>query len=168
MKAVRVGTKVGTSALVDRQSLADFLAKVAESDEPLLVLQATRSQPKVPDGRRALRDLVQVDGDVATLDTMPRNISASLGKVTFEFNSIREFAGSLLAMAQILNDPDQLEKFVDLYEPIFKEEKDENGTEVEEFLSAFAKMRKDCEDKTNWLKSLPTSSQSNEVKMSTD
>ena len=70
MQMVTVGAKVGRSALVDRIVLSDFLDRVAESDDPEVTLQARRNVPS-PAPRRKLRHLIQLDCDVATLETMP-------------------------------------------------------------------------------------------------
>jgi hypothetical protein len=117
MKLVTVGAKVGRSALVDRVVLSDFLDRVAESDDPESTIQAQRSVPS-PAPRRKLRNLIQIDCDVATLDTMPANITPRSGELVITFNTLEELAGSLHALAQVLEN--QLEEFAAKFEPILE------------------------------------------------
>ncbi len=117
MQMVTVGAKVGRSALVDRIVLSDFLDRVAESDDPEVTLQARRNVPS-PAPRRKLRHLIQLDGDVATLETMPANITARTGELVIAFNTMEELAGSLHALAQVLEH--QLEEFAAQFEPVLE------------------------------------------------
>jgi len=94
---VTVGAKVGRSALVDRIVLLDFLDRVAESDDPEVTLQARRNVPS-PTPRRKLRHLIQLDCDVATLETMPANITARLA--SWSSPLIRWRAGKLSPRAR--------------------------------------------------------------------
>ena len=115
MKMVTVGAKVGRSALVDRIVLSDFLDRVAESDDPEATIQARRSVPS-PAPRRKLRHLIQIDCDVATLETMPANITARPGELVISFNTMEELAGSLHSLAQVLEH--EFEEFAAQFEPI--------------------------------------------------
>ena len=117
MKMVTVGAKVGRSALVDRIVLSDFLERVAESDDPEATIQARRSVPS-PAPRRKLRHLIQIDCDVATLETMPANITARTGELVIAFNTMEELAGSLHALAQVLEH--QLDEFATQFEPVLE------------------------------------------------
>lgn len=117
MQMVTVGAKVGRSALVDRIVLSDFLDRVAESDDPEVTLQARRNVPS-PAPRRKLRHLIQLDCDVATLETMPANIIARAGELVISFNTMEELAGSLHALAQVLEH--QLEEFAAQFEPVLE------------------------------------------------
>jgi len=151
MSLVGVGARVGQCALVNRETLADFLGRLAESNAPQEVLQAERIAAKTPDGRRALRELIQADGNVATLDTMPRNIIASTGKLVIEFNRIQELAGALLALAQVMEN--ELEEFVDRFEPVFEDVKPEHDSVVDDLRRAFADLRQDEQEKADRLQS---------------
>jgi len=117
MQMVTVGVKVGRSALVDRIVLLDFLDRVAESDDPEVTLQARRNVPS-PTPRRKLRHLIQLDCDVATLETMPANITARTGELVISFNTMEELASSLHALAQVLEH--QLEEFAAQFEPVLE------------------------------------------------
>ena len=92
IQIVSVGAEVGRSALVERVALADFLTVVAESDDPEATLRVRRRQQK-PAPRRALRELIQADSDPATLETVPRNVTLSTGKMEIEFTRMEELAG---------------------------------------------------------------------------
>ena len=143
IQIVSVGAKVGRSALVERVALADFLTVVAESDDPEATLRVRRRQQN-PAPRRALRELIQADSDPATLETIPRNITLSTGKMEIEFTRMEELAGALHAIAQILEN--QLEEFADRFEPVF-----EAVTEVdpvtEDLRRAFAELRRREQEK---------------------
>lgn len=143
IQIVSVGAKVGRSALVERVALADFLTVVAESDDPEATLRVRRRQQK-PAPRRALRELIQADSDPATLETIPRNITLSTGKMEIEFTRMEELAGALHAIAQILEN--EFEEFADRFEPVF-----EAVTEVdpvtEDLRRAFAELRRREQEK---------------------
>ena len=143
IQIVSVGAKVGRSALVERVALADFLTVVAESDDQEATLRVRRRQQK-PAPRRALRELIQADSDPATLETIPRNVTLSTGKMEIEFTRMEELAGALHAIAQILEN--ELEEFADRFEPVF-----EAVTEVdpvtEDLRRAFAELRRREQEK---------------------
>ncbi len=153
IQIVSVGAKVGRSALVERVALADFLTVVAESDDPEATLRVLRRQQK-PAPRRALRELIQADSDPATLETIPRNITLSTGKMEIEFTRMEELAGALHAIAQILEN--QFEEFADRFEPVF-----EAVTEVdpvtEDLRRVFAELRRLEQEKAASVRN-PTSS----------
>jgi hypothetical protein len=69
-----------------------------------------------PAPRCRLRELVQLDEIPATLDTAPANISFQPGRLTIEFAALDQ-AGALLALAQILEAPDQFAAFEEHYVP---------------------------------------------------
>jgi hypothetical protein len=116
IKMFAAGAKIGRSALVEQVALSDFLTLVADSDDPELTLRSRRRQKMpTPATRRALRYLVQVDSDPATLETIPSNIIVSPGKMEIEFTRMEELAGALHAIAQILEN--EFEEFADRFEP---------------------------------------------------
>lgn len=149
MRMVSIGAKVGQSALVSRLALADFLSLIYESEDPEATLQAKRNEPS-PAPRRALRELVQVDSDPATLDTMPRNIELSTGKVVIEYGTVEQLAGSLLAMSQVLER--ELEEFAEKYEPVVEVVKQDDSV-AEDLKRAFAQLRRDEQAKAELLRS---------------
>lgn len=103
IQGISPSAKVGRSFLLAREALEAFLEQIHEGSDPAALLKP-RSEP-VP--RRRLRELVQVDDIPATLETAPTNIAFQLGQLTITFASMEELAGSLLALAQILDDNEQ-------------------------------------------------------------
>ena len=143
MRMVTVGVAIGRSALVDRQALSDFLTRVAESDNPETTLRVQRNVCAfVP--RRALRELIQVDTDPATLETIPRNVTLSTGKMEIEFTRMEELAGALHAIAQILEN--EFEEFTDRFEPV-PERVTEADPVAENLRQAFAELRRHEQEK---------------------
>lgn len=123
IKMFGAGAKIGRSILVERVALADFLTLVAESCDPETTLRSRRQQKTpAPPPRRALRCLVQTDNDPATLNTIPRNITVSLGKMEIEFTRMEELAGALHAIAQILEN--EFEEFANRFEPAIERTSD--------------------------------------------
>jgi hypothetical protein len=47
----------------------------------------------------------------ASLETVPVNLKFDNGRLSIDFASMAELASSLLALAQILSDPDQFAEF---------------------------------------------------------
>jgi hypothetical protein len=105
--------KVGRSFLLAREALEAFLEQIYEGADPASLLKP--SPEPVP--RRRLRELVQVDDIPATLDTAPVNISFQSGQLAITFASMEELAGSLLALAQILDNADLFAAFQDRFVP---------------------------------------------------
>lgn len=136
---VTIGARVGQSTLVERLALANFLARVAESDDPEITLRSQRNEPS-PEPRRKLREFVQADSEPATLETIPRNITLSSGKILIEFNRMEELAGSMLALAQILEN--EFEEFASKFEPVQPASDLSADPVVEDLRRAFAQLRK--------------------------
>ncbi len=113
IQGIAPAAKVGQGYLLARADLEAFLDQVAEGRNPASLLTSHSAPPP----RRSLRELIQVDQIPATLDTAPRNISFQPGRLTIEFYSMEQLAGALLALAQILEAPDQFAKFEEHYVP---------------------------------------------------
>lgn len=105
--------KIGRSFLLAREALEAFLEQIHKGADPAFLLKP--SPEPVPS--RRLRDLVQVDQIPATPDTAPTNVTFAIGQITITFTSMEELAGSLLALAQILDDAKQFAAFEDRYLP---------------------------------------------------
>ncbi|HET6844839.1 MAG TPA: hypothetical protein VFK06_24630 [Candidatus Angelobacter sp.] len=114
IQRIAPSARIGRSFLLERGALQAFLDAIAEGSDPASLL-AARSAP--PLQRRKLRILVQADHTPATLDTAPGNISFEAGKLTVTFNCIEDLAGALLALAEILDIPEQLAAVEDRYVP---------------------------------------------------
>jgi hypothetical protein len=76
--------RIGKSLLVERETLAAYLDRLASSEEPAPV-------------RRKLRVLVQKDADVTGL---PPNVNLQRGMLTLRFGTVEELAGSLMMLGQ--------------------------------------------------------------------
>lgn len=113
MQGISPSAKIGRSFLLERGALEAFLDAVAEGADPASLLAAHSA----PIHRRKLRVLVQHDHEPTTLDTAPDNIRFETGSLTVSFNCIEDLAGALLALAEILDDPDQLAQVEHRYIP---------------------------------------------------
>jgi hypothetical protein len=113
MQGISPAAKVGRSYLLAHSDLARFLDQVHEGADPASLL-APRSAPAP---RRRLRELLQVDHLPATLDTAPGNVSFAPGQLTISFGSMEELAGAMLALAEILDSPQQFAAVEQRYVP---------------------------------------------------
>jgi hypothetical protein len=98
--------------LLSRGDLEGFLDRIAKAAHPTSVLAARSPVP-----RRSLRELVQTDSIPASLETMPGNLKFDNSRLSIDFASKAELAGSLLGLAQILSDPDLFAEFEQRYVP---------------------------------------------------
>lgn len=113
IQGISPSAKIGRSFLLARDALEAFLEQIHQGADPAFLLKP-RSEP-VP--RRRLRELLQVDCVPATLTTAPANISFQPGQLAVAFSSMEELAGSLLALAQILDDERQFAEVEKRYVP---------------------------------------------------
>jgi hypothetical protein len=111
LQGISPTAKVGRSFLLGRAELEAFLDHIQEGASPASLL-SPRSEP-VP--RRRLRELVRADRVPATLDTGPGNMSVQPGQLAIRFGSMEELASALLALAEILDNPEQFAQFEDRY-----------------------------------------------------
>jgi hypothetical protein len=112
IQGIAPSAKVGRSFLLSRGDLERFLDRIAEGAEPASILA-----PKAPAPRRSLRELIQTDSIPATLETAPQNLTFNNGRLSIEFASMADLAGSLVALTEILSDPDQFAEFERRYIP---------------------------------------------------
>lgn len=91
--------RIGKSLLVERETLAAYLDRVASSADPARTFAALRRQEKPAPVRRKLRVLVQKDVDLSEL---PANVELQPGALTVRFASVEELAASLMRLAQIM------------------------------------------------------------------
>jgi hypothetical protein len=101
-------TAVGTSHLVEREALANFLDQVHAAEIPSTAIESIRShKPGV--SRRKIRTLVRRDNDPVTLASLPSNLVLSTGHLEVSFNTIEELAQSMYALARAIEaDGDEL------------------------------------------------------------
>jgi hypothetical protein len=105
IQGIAPSAKIGRSLLLERSALQAFLDAIADGADPACLLSARVA----PAPRRKLRILVQHDHAPTTLDNAPGNISFEAGKLTITFNCIQDLASALLALAEILDNPEQLD-----------------------------------------------------------
>jgi len=136
MQGISPAAKVGRSYLLAHTDLERFLERIHEGADPASLL-AARSAPAP---RRRLRELVQVDHLPATLDTAPGNIGFVPGHLTISFASMEELAGAMLALAQILDNPEQFAAVEQRYVP-FAEEPDHGEQDREAVEKLFVELQ---------------------------
>ncbi len=105
IQSISPSARVGRSFLLERGVLEDFLDAISDGADPASLLAARAA----PAPRRKLRILVQHDHVPTTLDNAPGNINFEAGKLTISFNCVQDLAGALLALAEILDNPEQLD-----------------------------------------------------------
>jgi hypothetical protein len=143
MQAISPAAKVGNSFLLARTDLETFLDRIQDGADPASLL----SPRSAPAPRRRLRDLVQVDHVPATLDTAPTNIDFQPGQLIITFASMEELAGSLLALAQILDDGEQFAAVEASYVPAQPQGDLQVQQEKEEIARLFAQLETDAKGK---------------------
>jgi hypothetical protein len=135
MKAISVAAKVGRSGLVERQAIENYLAQVAESDDPEKLIQShRRTVPTIP--RKRLHHFIQHDEISATLDTLPPNVKLDPGLLQITFTNIAELAQGLYRLAQAMDaDVEDFRKRFGPAQPVI----DEDPVEAE-IRAAFAEL----------------------------
>lgn len=119
-------TKVGTSLLVKREDLVEFLNGVNATEDETAFIEEYKEQ-KAGVSRRKLRELVRRDYDPMSVYGIPETLKLARGKMTIRFGSVDELADTLLKVSQILTD--DLEEFAKLYEPIRECVEEDDTTE---------------------------------------
>lgn len=131
-------TSVGTSRLVDRSVLIDFLEQVRVSDNPNeVVLRPPVAAAAKKKAARKPRHLVRTDRPPATLASLPPNLSVERGRIEVRFQTLEELAETMFGLAQILeHEGDELARIA---EPL-----NETGIapEVQEMRAMFARLQR--------------------------
>ena len=119
---------IGTSRLVDREALSEFLERVHGSDDASQAVHQQRAEaPRGP--RKRLRSLVRTDAVAAHLSSLPENLTLDPGRVEVRFETLEDLAQTLFSLAQILDGEE--EEFAERYEPRAEREVSPETTEVE-------------------------------------
>jgi hypothetical protein len=121
--------RIGKSLLVERETLAGFLARLAAAEDPALELAAMRTAGRPPVVRRRLRELIQKDVDV-NVTVLPANVSLEPGALAVRFDTVEELADSLWRLATLLEQ--DLEGFARRYEPVRETDSAEAAEEEKE------------------------------------
>jgi len=104
---------VGRAHLIEREVLAQFLAQLEGSDNPAEVF-AMLKKGKGTVVRRKLRTLKFSDV-VADLDSLPKTMSLTPGRVVVDFEKVEQLAEAMMHLAIVLDQ--QPEVFSARYEP---------------------------------------------------
>jgi hypothetical protein len=128
---------VGTSRLVERESLALFLEQIHAAEKPSATIEALRQQ-KQRTSRRKIRSLVRTDTGPVTLASLPPNLTLATGRLEVTFGTIEELAQTMYYLAQII-DADG-EEMARKYEPYPVQGKDRATRETEELFMELEEM----------------------------
>lgn len=93
--------QVGTSRLVERETLGGFLERVAKAEDPSICFQQMR-QERVAVSHQKLRHLVPRDLEPVRLGSLPPTVHLDRGQLNVTFTTIEELALSLYALAQVI------------------------------------------------------------------
>lgn len=118
---------IGTSRLVEREALANFLDGVHGADDVGSFLEQVQQQ-KAGTSRRKIRSLVRRALEPATLTSLPEGMSLARGRIEISFRSVEHLAETMYALARILES--QGEEFAQHYEPLPPEAVRENADEI--------------------------------------
>jgi hypothetical protein len=125
--------QVGKSLLVERETLASLLARLAASHAPGAVMAEIRAQGRPPVVRRKLRELVLRDIETGD-NALPANVAIGQGSLTIKFETVEELAASLWRLAMLLEE--DLDGFAALYEPDIKAQEEIPAVTAEELADA--------------------------------
>jgi hypothetical protein len=108
--------QVGTSRLVDRETLATFLERVRDSEDTTLLFEQIRSE-KTQISRRKVRSLVRRDVEPVSLDSLPPSLILSPGHMEIAFRTIEDLAQSMYLLARAIEtDGDEMARRFELHE----------------------------------------------------
>ena len=107
--------QVGSSRLVDREVLANFLEAVLKTEDLAALCKQLRDE-KTAASKRRPRSLVRRDLDPIGLESLPSSISLEPGLLQIRFESVEQLAEAMYALARVLEaEGDQLAK---TFEPV--------------------------------------------------
>lgn len=130
-------TKIGTSHLVARQTLLNFLNRVKDAEDVPALMEQIREE-KAQTSRRKIRSLVQRDVEAVSLTGLPESLKVDVGKIEITFKSGEQLARNLLTLALILQD--EGDEFVKRFVP--QEPKAEELDDAAEVRAMFADLEK--------------------------
>ena len=93
--------QVGTSRLLDREVLADFLIRVRDTDDTAGLFDTLREE-KAAVSKRRLRSLVRRDLDPVSITSLPDSITLSRGRMEVRFETVEQLAECMLMLARVL------------------------------------------------------------------
>ena len=107
--------QVGTSRLLDREVLADFLSRVRDTEDTAGLFEKLREE-KVAVSKRRLRSLVRRDLDPVSITSLPDSMTLSRGRLEVKFDTVEQLAECMLMLARVLESDG--EEFVKAFEPV--------------------------------------------------
>ena len=107
---------IGRSRLVERQTLADFLDRIHNADDPSAELELIRGQGGKA-SRKKIRTLVRLDSEPLQLDSLPANIEFIPGQMIVSFRTIEDLAQAMYNLARVMEtDGDELARRYEVQE----------------------------------------------------
>jgi uncharacterized protein Yka (UPF0111/DUF47 family) len=108
--------QVGTSHLVEREALGEFLDRVRDCEDTQTLFEQIR-RDKAPVSRRKVRSLVRRDIEPIRLASLPSSIRLSRGQLELSFQTIEELAQTMYALARVIeSDGDELARQFEFHE----------------------------------------------------
>ena len=104
---------VGTSRLVEAESLREFLDRIQAAPDVGQEIEAVRREKK--GSARRLRALVQTDDAAVSLASPPVSVTLRRGRLEVDFANMEELAAAMYWLARALDG--DLEAFAREYEP---------------------------------------------------
>ncbi len=120
--------EVGTSRLIARETLSNFLNQVHEAKDPALLFEFLRRRKTII-SRQKTRTLVETDLPSVNLNSLPGSITLSRGQLNVKFQTIEALAEDLARIARLLTN--DTEEFAKTYEPQQITVEDEAAEEME-------------------------------------
>ncbi len=105
--------QVGTSRLLAREVLADFLSRVRNTEDVAGLFDTLRSE-KAAVSRRRLRSLVRRDLDPVSITSLPDSMTLSRGRLEVNFQTVEQLAECMLMLARVLES--EGEEFAERFE----------------------------------------------------
>ena len=106
---------VGTSRLVERETLSGFLDRVQATDDVGRVFEEVRAE-KATASHKRLRSLVTRDETAVSLASLPESVSLRPGQLEVNFRTVEELAVAMYWLARVLES--EAEAFAQRFEPI--------------------------------------------------
>ncbi len=101
--------QVGTSRLLDREVLADFLGRVRDTEDTAGLFETLREEKALVSKRR-LRSLVRRDLDPISISSLPDSMTLSRGRLEVNFKTVEQLAECMLMLARVLeSEEDEFE-----------------------------------------------------------
>lgn len=135
-------TGVGSTLVVTKDHLGEFLDRVRKADDPGKLIEELRADPP-PVTRQKMRATLRWDARIGMDGTLPRSVHLRRGRLEVGFRTVRDLAEGMWALAQLLRD--RLDEFEDKYAVDRLDrpsEKAEPDPVVEEVQAMFAELER--------------------------